>query len=84
MNVGGWHHLIDRRTSYYGGMRIPEPQDILGSVEVDGEGKVGKGFMACESYRMVTNDGVVGLTEYLEGKLVERLREMEKVPDEGN
>ncbi|KAF3940358.1 hypothetical protein ABW19_dt0202228 [Dactylella cylindrospora] len=75
--VGGFHHIVDRRTPYLGGMRIPESQDILGSVQVDGGGRVLGGFEECESYRLVTGDGVMRLSEYLEGKLVERLREEE-------
>ncbi|KAK6514942.1 hypothetical protein TWF506_007300 [Arthrobotrys conoides] len=76
-SIGGFHHVVDRRTPYYGGMRIPESQDILGSLQVDGDGKLVGGFVECESYRLVTADGVLGLTEYLEGKVKERIEEEE-------
>ncbi|EPS36169.1 hypothetical protein H072_10274 [Dactylellina haptotyla CBS 200.50] len=78
VSIGGFHHVVDRRTPYYGGMRIPESHDILGSLEVSGEGKLIGGFVECESYRLVTGDGVMQLTEYLEGKLKERLEEEDK------
>ncbi|KAK6500321.1 hypothetical protein TWF481_010665 [Arthrobotrys musiformis] len=77
-SIGGFHHVVDRRTPYYGGMRIPESQDILGSLQVDGEGKLVGGFVECESYRLVTADGVLGLTEFLEGKVRERVEEEER------
>lgn len=76
-SIGGFHHVVDRRTPYYGGMRIPESQDILGSLQVDGDGRLVGGFVECESYRLVTTDGVLGLTEYLEGKVRERVEEEE-------
>ncbi|KAK6530284.1 hypothetical protein TWF694_003646 [Orbilia ellipsospora] len=75
--IGGFHHVVDRRTPYYGGMRIPESQDILGSLQVDGTGKLLGGFVECESYRIVSGDGVMKLTEYLEGKLREELEREE-------
>ncbi|KAK6530791.1 hypothetical protein TWF281_007628 [Arthrobotrys megalospora] len=76
--IGGFHHVVDRRTPYYGGMRIPESQDILGSLQVNGDGKLVGGFVECESYRLVTGDGILGLTEYLEGKVRERVEEEER------
>ncbi|KAK6355810.1 hypothetical protein TWF718_000191 [Orbilia javanica] len=76
-SIGGFHHVVDRRTPYYGGMRIPESQDILGSLQVDGNGKLVGGFVECESYRLVTADGVLSLTEYLEQKVKERVEEEE-------
>ncbi|KAK6337493.1 hypothetical protein TWF730_002892 [Orbilia blumenaviensis] len=76
-SIGGFHHVVDRRTPYYGGMRIPESQDILGSLQVDGHGKLVGGFVECESYRLVTSDGILGLTEFLEEKVKERVQEEE-------
>ncbi|KAF3910588.1 hypothetical protein ABW21_db0203187 [Orbilia brochopaga] len=77
--VGGFHNIVDRRVAGDIGMRgVPEPQDMLGVVGVDGEGSVvggSDGFVECESYRVVTGDGVGVLTEYLEKKLVERLKQ---------
>lgn len=60
--------------------RIAWPEDIFGSVEVDGQGKfVGENgnWQSSGSYRVVTREGVLGLSEYLRGKVVERLREEE-------
>ncbi|KAJ6257302.1 hypothetical protein Dda_8191 [Drechslerella dactyloides] len=80
--VGGFHNIVDGRVAGNVGMRgVPEPQDVLGSVGVDGNGEVvggPGGFVECESWRVVTGDGVGVLTEYLEGKLVERLKEQGK------
>ncbi|KAK6359004.1 hypothetical protein TWF696_000176 [Orbilia brochopaga] len=77
--VGGFHNIVDRRVAGDVGMRgVPEPQDMLGVVGVDGEGQVVEGpggFEECESWRVVTGDGVGVLTEYLEQKLVERLKQ---------
>ena len=74
--VGGWIHVYDlRRPPDFG--RIPDPEDIFGSLEVDGHGKFVDGhgrYQASGTYRIVTNDGVLGLTDYLRGKLVERLK----------
>ncbi|EWC48846.1 hypothetical protein DRE_00151 [Drechslerella stenobrocha 248] len=81
VNVGGFHNVIDGRVAGATGMRaVPEPQDILGSVAVDGDGQVlsDAGFEACESWRVVTADGVGQLTEYLEEKLVEALQKGQK------
>lgn len=57
--------------------RIPDPEDIFGSVEVDGNGEFVDGHGKYEqsgTYRMCTNDGILGLTDFLRGKLVERLK----------
>ena len=57
---GGWIHVYDERhPPDYG--RIPDPEDIFGSVEVDGEGKFVDGhgrYQASGSYRVVTRDGL--------------------------
>ena len=61
--------------------RIPDPEDIFGSVEVDAEGVfVGEGgnYQDSGTYRLVTRDGVLGLTDFLRQKLVERLNELDK------
>lgn len=61
--------------------RIPDPEDIFGSVEVDGDGGFvgeGGGYQSSGTYRVVTRDGVLGLSGYLRGKVVERLRVLEK------
>jgi hypothetical protein len=57
---GGWVHVSDlRNPPDYG--RIAWPEDIFGSVEVDGEGKfVGENgnYQESGTYRMVTNEGM--------------------------
>jgi hypothetical protein len=72
---GGFVHVFDqRRIPEFG--RIPDPEDIFGSVEVDGEGHFVDGHGRYEqsgTYRLVTNDGILGLTDFLRRKLVERL-----------
>ena len=88
---GGFVHVWDeRRPPDFG--RIPEPEDIFGSVEVDGEGrfvdgdgKEGEGkselrgrYQSSGTYRVVTKEGVFGLSAFLREKLVERLREEER------
>lgn len=61
--------------------RIPDPEDIFGSVEVDGEGVFvgeGGGYQDSGTYRVVTRDGVLGLSDYLRERLVERLKELDR------
>ena len=76
---GGWVHVSDlRKPPDFG--RIADPEDIFGSVEVDGEGKfVGENGSYQESgtYRVVTREGILGLSDFMRGKLVERLQQME-------
>jgi hypothetical protein len=73
---GGWVHIYDlRRVPDYG--RIPDPEDIFGSVEIDAEGKFVDGhgrYSPSGTYRICTNDGILGLTDFMRGKLVERLK----------
>ena len=60
--------------------RIADPEDIMGSLEVDSDGNFTDGhgrYQASGTYRIVTNDGVLGLTDFLREKLVERLKLME-------
>ncbi|TQS35646.1 hypothetical protein Golomagni_03929 [Golovinomyces magnicellulatus] len=83
---GGWIHISDNRAPLdYG--RIALPEDIFGSMEVDSTGAFvdggGKGiypgrFQESGTYRIVTADGILGLSDFLRGKLVEKLRELEK------
>lgn len=76
---GGWLHVSDQRNPPdYG--RIAWPEDIFGSVEVDGEGKfVGENgnYQSSGTYRVVTREGILGLSKYLREKVVERLKELE-------
>ncbi|KAK0638858.1 hypothetical protein B0T16DRAFT_233738 [Cercophora newfieldiana] len=75
--VGGWVHLSDRRNPPDFG-RIAWPEDILGSVEVNGAGGIIGNFQASGTYRIVTNEGILGLSPFLREKLVARLREEER------
>ncbi|OCK90431.1 uncharacterized protein K441DRAFT_689442 [Cenococcum geophilum 1.58] len=78
-NRGGWVHVSDTRNPPDWG-RIAWPEDIFGSVEVDGNGNfVGEGgnYQASGTYRIVTREGVLGLTDFLREKLVQRLQELE-------
>ncbi|KAL4965222.1 uncharacterized protein BDV14DRAFT_61087 [Aspergillus stella-maris] len=74
---GGWIHLSDsRRPPEYG--RIPWPEDIFGSLEVDGDGQFVGGtgnYQSSGTYRIITRDGFLGLSPFLREKLVQRLRE---------
>ncbi|KAM7195452.1 hypothetical protein V8F20_007511 [Naviculisporaceae sp. PSN 640] len=74
--VGGWVHLSDSRNPPDFG-RIAWPEDILGSVEVDGRGNIIGNYQPSGTYRIVTNQGVLGLSPYLLEKLVSKLREEE-------
>ena len=75
-NRGGFVHVSDERHMPDFG-RIAEPEDIFGSLEVDGQGNFVDGhgnYQESGTYRMVTNEGVFGLGMYLREKLVDRLK----------
>ena len=77
---GGHIHVYDLRHPPDFG-RIPDPEDIFGSLEVDGEGNFvdGEGrWQGSGTYRIFTRDGILGLSDYLRERLVERLKEMEE------
>ncbi|KAK2594382.1 hypothetical protein QQS21_007888 [Conoideocrella luteorostrata] len=73
---GGWVHLSDRRNPPDFG-RIAWPEDILGSAEVDSHGQVVGRVQLSGTYRIVTNEGILGLSPFLEGKLIDRLKREE-------
>ncbi|KAI9644210.1 hypothetical protein NHQ30_007565 [Ciborinia camelliae] len=82
---GGYIHLSDTRAPPdYG--RIAYPEDIFGSLEVSAcgefvagdEGKQPGNWQESGSYRIVTREGIFGLTDFLRGKLVEVLMEEER------
>lgn len=75
--VGGWVHLSDARNPPDFG-RIAWPEDIFGSVEVDNNGNLLDNFQVSGSYRILTNEGILGLSDFLREKLVERLKEEDK------
>ncbi|KAK7943738.1 uncharacterized protein PG986_012851 [Apiospora aurea] len=77
--MGGHVHLSDMRNPPdYG--RIAWPEDILGSIEVDGTGNIVGEFQPSGTYRIITNEGILGLSDFIRTKLVERL-EAEKRKD---
>ncbi|KAF2260464.1 hypothetical protein CC78DRAFT_571167 [Lojkania enalia] len=79
-NRGGWIHVSDQRNPPDWG-RIAWPEDIFGSLEVDGKGRFvrdGGNYQANGTYRIVTREGILGLTPYLREKLVQRLQELEQ------
>ncbi|EMR65454.1 hypothetical protein UCREL1_7575 [Eutypa lata UCREL1] len=75
--IGGHVHLSDLRNPPDFG-RIAWPEDILGSIEVDGQGNIVGEFQPSGTYRVVTNEGILGLSDFLRTKLVERLQEEER------
>ncbi|KAK1749959.1 hypothetical protein QBC47DRAFT_394848 [Echria macrotheca] len=75
--VGGWVHLSDERNPPDFG-RIAWPEDIIGSVEVDGKGMIIGNYQPSGTYRIVTNEGILGLSPFLREKVIARLREEEK------
>ncbi|KAK4982856.1 hypothetical protein LTR66_002799 [Elasticomyces elasticus] len=77
---GGYIHVSDQRNPPDFG-RVAWPEDIFGSLEVDGEGNFIDGdgrYQESGTYRVVTNDGILGLSPYLRDKLIERLKQMER------
>ncbi|KAF2139291.1 uncharacterized protein K452DRAFT_360547 [Aplosporella prunicola CBS 121167] len=77
---GGWVHVSDlRNPPDYG--RIAWPEDIFGSVEVDGAGQfvgLNGNYQDAGTYRICTREGILGLSPYLRERLVERLKELEE------
>lgn len=77
---GGFIHVADERNPPDWG-RIAWPEDILGSLELDGQGKFVDGtgrYQRSGTYRILTREGVFGVSPFLRTKVVERLREIEK------
>jgi hypothetical protein len=76
---GGFVHVADQRNPPdYG--RVAYPEDIFGSVEIDGTGNFVDGtgrYQPSGSYRMVTNQGILGLSPHLRTKLIQRLEELD-------
>lgn len=52
--------------------------DATGNFVAGDEGKYPGNWQDSGTYRIVTREGVFGLTDFLRGKLVEALREEEK------
>jgi hypothetical protein len=58
--------------------RIPETEDIIGSVLVKGNKIQGDTYQPMPTYRLVTRDGPMKLSDFLLERLRERLRKMER------
>ena len=60
--------------------RVAWPEDILGSLEIDASGNFVDGtgrYQPSGTYRILTNEGILGLSPYLREKLVEKLTELD-------
>ena len=92
MGGGGTHgfiHVSDERNPPDWG-RVAYPEDIFGSLEVDTQGGFVEGdgeggasafpgrYQRSGTYRLVTREGVLGLSDYLRERVVERLKEAER------
>ncbi|KAH9048893.1 hypothetical protein EDB84DRAFT_1434011 [Lactarius hengduanensis] len=64
----GWMHIHDDR-NLPPLNRIGDPDDIIGSVQVEGGKIFAETYQAMPSYRVCTADGVIQLTEGLTSKL---------------
>ncbi|KAH9077617.1 hypothetical protein EDB83DRAFT_2344878 [Lactarius deliciosus] len=64
----GWMHIHDDR-NLPPLNRIGDPDDIIGSVQVEGGKILAETYQAMPSYRVCTADGVIQLTEGLTSKL---------------
>ncbi|KAL8713261.1 MAG: hypothetical protein Q9225_006805 [Loekoesia sp. 1 TL-2023] len=77
---GGYIHVYDNRHPPDFG-RIPDPEDIFGSLEVDGAGNFVDqhgNYQTSGTYRICTRDGILGLSPFLRQRLIERLRQEEQ------
>lgn len=75
----GWIHVSDERNPPDFG-RVAWPEDIFGSLEVDGEGNFVDGtgrYQEAGTYRICTNEGVFHASPFLREKLMERLKELD-------
>ena len=73
---GGWIHVYDMRHPPDFG-RIPDPEDIFGSLEVEADGSFTDGngrYQESGTYRICTRDGVLQLSEFLRERVVEALK----------
>ncbi|KAI5309869.1 hypothetical protein KEM55_002236, partial [Ascosphaera atra] len=77
-NRGGFVHVTDERCPPAFG-RVAWPENIFGSIEVNGDGQIdGNGnYQPSGAYRIVTNDGILGLTPFLAQKMKDHLRKLE-------
>lgn len=76
---GGYIHVSDQRNPPDFG-RVAWPEDIFGSLEIDGTGNFVDGngrYQRSGTYRIATHEGVLGLSIHLRQKLVEKLKELD-------
>lgn len=76
---GGYIHVSDQRNPPDFG-RVAWPEDIFGSLELDGNGKFVDGngrYQAAGTYRILTREGMFGLSPFLREKVVDRLKELD-------
>lgn len=76
---GGYIHVSDTRNPPDFG-RVAWPEDIFGSLELDGEGRFVDGngrYQRSGTYRILTHEGMLGLTPFLKECLVKRLEELD-------
>ncbi|KAI9653925.1 MAG: hypothetical protein M1831_005610 [Alyxoria varia] len=82
--VSGFIHVADQRNPPDWG-RVQWPEDILGSLEVDGRGEFegegaegGQGlYQESGTYRICTREGILCLSPFLMERLRERIKELE-------
>ena len=87
----GFIHVSDERNPPDWG-RVAWPEDIFGSLEVDSQGKFVEGdanegrgtgsafpgrYQRSGTYRVVTREGVLGLSEYLRARVKGKVEEVE-------
>lgn len=76
---GGFIHVSDQRNPPDFG-RVAYSEDIFGSLEIDGTGQFVDGtgrYQRSGTYRICTQEGVLGLSPYLRQKVVEKLKELD-------
>lgn len=76
---GGYIHVSDQRNPPDWG-RSAWPEDILGSLELDGKGNFVDGhgrYQKSGTYRVATHEGILGLSPYLKDKLIEKLKDLD-------
>uniref|UniRef100_A0A060T301 ARAD1C29018p n=1 Tax=Blastobotrys adeninivorans TaxID=409370 RepID=A0A060T301_BLAAD len=66
-------HIYDlRNPPVYG--RIPEVEDIIGTVRLDGKGIVPQSYEANKMYRLATRAGYIQLSDYISEQLAKQLK----------
>ena len=61
--------------------RVAWPENIFGSLELDGEGQFVDGngrYQKSGTYRIMMQEGTLGLSDFLRQKLVTKLKELDE------